>query len=144
LATVQLDELHAVSWGGQQIRLEIDQAESQSSKEASCSQLCLAFLVMEFTSFFTFRRTISVPAMEQNVMSPLRSTLRDCKVSRDGMRRYIHDIWRPLALLVVTVSLTAVFFTNYDPYSSMQSRYDWFFCNADGTLEVVNDAYRPS
>jgi hypothetical protein len=119
-----------------------DQAENQSSKEASCSQPCLAFLVIDFT-FFAFRRTLFTPAKEQNIMSRLGSLLRDCKVPRDGMRRYLYDIWQPLALLVITVSFTAVFFTKYDPYSSTPSRYDRFFCNADGTLERVDAFYRP-
>jgi hypothetical protein len=79
----------------------------------------------------------------RNLAPRLGSMLRDCKVPRDGIRRYIYDIWQPLALLVVTVSFTTFFITKFDPYASMQSGYDWFFCNADGTLVVVNDTYRP-
>jgi hypothetical protein len=76
-------------------------------------------------------------------MSRLGSMLRDCKVPRDGMRRYIYDIWQPLTLLVIATSFTAAFFKNFNPYSSTVSTYDWFFCNADGTLEKSSKDYRP-
>jgi hypothetical protein len=76
-------------------------------------------------------------------MSRHGSMLRDCKVPRDGMRRYIYEIWQPGTLLAIMVSFTAVFFTNYNPHSSTQSIHDWFFCNADGTLELVDNGYRP-
>jgi hypothetical protein len=46
LAAVQLDELHAVLWGGWQIRLRIDQAENDSCKAAFMSSgLPLAWLL---------------------------------------------------------------------------------------------------
>jgi hypothetical protein len=64
--------------------------------------------------------------------------LRDCKVPRDGMHRYIYDIWQPLTLLVIMV-----FFTYYNPYLSMLSIDKWFLCNADGTLVKVHYDYRP-
>jgi hypothetical protein len=70
-------------------------------------------------------------------MSRLGSLIRDYKVPRDGMRRYFYDIWQPLALLVV------VLFTKYDPRSSTRLKYDWFFCNADGTLVKVDRDYKP-
>jgi hypothetical protein len=69
--------------------------------------------------------------------------LRDWKVPQDGMRRYLYDLWQPLTLFVITLSFTAVFFTKDVPYSSTPSRYDWFFCNADDTLERVDAFYRP-
>jgi hypothetical protein len=69
--------------------------------------------------------------------------LRDWKVPQDGMRRYLYDLWQPLTLFVITLSFTAVFFTNYYPYSSTQSLHDWFFCNADGALVKVDQDYRP-
>jgi hypothetical protein len=59
------------------------------------------------------------------------------------MRRYIYDIWQPLTLLVITTSLTAAFFTKYDPYSPARTGKDWFFCNADGNLEKTEYDYRP-
>jgi hypothetical protein len=76
-------------------------------------------------------------------MRNLGRLLSGSKVPRDGARRYLHDTWQPLTLLVITVLFTAAFFTNYDPYSSVQSPYDWFFCNADGTLEKSSKDYRP-
>jgi hypothetical protein len=69
--------------------------------------------------------------------------LRDCRVPRDGMHRYIYDIRQPLTLLVIMVSFTAVFFTNRNPYSAPVSGYDWFSCNADGTLEMGGYHYIP-
>jgi hypothetical protein len=43
MTACQLDELHAMSWGGRQIRLGIDQAENHSSKIASSPQPCQAY-----------------------------------------------------------------------------------------------------
>jgi hypothetical protein len=74
----------------------------------------------------------------RNLAPRLGSTLRDRKVPRDGMHRYIYDIWQPLTLLVIMV-----FFTYYNPYLSMLSIDKWFLCNADGTLVKVHYDYRP-
>jgi hypothetical protein len=79
----------------------------------------------------------------QKVTPHLGSTLKDSKAPRDGMRRYLHDIWQPLTLLVLTTSFTAAFFTNYDPCVSLESPYDGFFCNADGKLEEADTGYEP-
>jgi hypothetical protein len=70
-------------------------------------------------------------------------------VPRDGMRRYIYDIWQPLTLLLVTISFTALFFTKSDPdsFGSGESiyteSYGPFFCNADGKLEETDSGYHP-
>ena len=69
--------------------------------------------------------------------------LRDWKVPHDGMRRYIYDLWQPLALLFITISFTAAFFTFYNPYAPTQSLNKWFFCNADGNLERTAYYYKP-
>lgn len=79
----------------------------------------------------------------RNPASRIGSVLRDSKIPRDGVRRYIYDIWQPLTLLFITISFTAAFFTCYDPYTSTQFTYERFFCNVDGTLEKSNDDYRP-
>jgi hypothetical protein len=51
MTACQLDELHAMSWGGRQIRLGGDQAENYSSEEDSCSQSCLTFSDIGITFF---------------------------------------------------------------------------------------------
>jgi hypothetical protein len=81
--------------------------------------------------------------MMQKVTPRLGSTLQDFKAPRDGMRRYLHDIWQPLTLLVLTTSFIAAFFTNYNPYVSLEFPYDGFFCNADGKLEEADTGYKP-
>jgi hypothetical protein len=79
----------------------------------------------------------------RNLVSRLGSQFRGWKIPQDGARRYLYDIWQPLTLLVITTSFMAAFFKNYSPYSSAVPTYDWFFCNADGTLEKTNIDYRP-
>ena len=78
-----------------------------------------------------------------NLTARLGSMLHDCKVPRDGMRRYVYDIWQPLALLVITVSFTAAFFTKYTPYDRARYSDDLFFCNADGKIETTDYFYKP-
>jgi hypothetical protein len=79
----------------------------------------------------------------QKVAPRLASGLRDFEVPRDGMRRYLYDIWQPLMLLALTASFTAAFFTHYDPSVSLKSPNDGYFCNADGKLEELNWSYEP-
>jgi hypothetical protein len=67
----------------------------------------------------------------------------DCKALRDGTRRYLHDIWQPLTLLVIVITFTATFFTVYNPYDKSRYKDDFFFCNADGKLEKIDYDYKP-
>ena len=63
-------------------------------------------------------------------------------VPLDGSRRYIHDLWQPLTLLIVTVAFTAGFYANYSPSESLVPN-DFFFCNADGNVEKQALHYSP-
>lgn len=62
-------------------------------------------------------------------------------IFQDGTRRYLCDIWQPLALLLLTVCFTVTFFAIQDPYTPSQ---DEFFCNADGRVVKQNvGEYKP-
>jgi hypothetical protein len=55
------------------------------------------------------------------------------KLERDGARKFLHDIWQPLTLLIVTSVSMASFFPLQNPRASTNSP---FFCNADGNLKM--------
>lgn len=84
-------------------------------------------------------------------LSALRTkpALLTWKTPRDGVRRYLLDIWQPLAVLAVTACFTATFYAIYrDPYTSRDfgNRFnyiDMFFCNADGKVEKTRADYDP-
>jgi hypothetical protein len=72
--------------------------------------------------------------------------LNDSKLTRDGRRRYLYDIWRPLTLLMLFTSFTSVWtvwYTFYDPATSTSESQRLFFCNADGSIERQNYGYKP-
>jgi hypothetical protein len=66
-------------------------------------------------------------------------------VPRDGVRRYLYDIWQPLALLLLITGLliTNILLPASDLYAFEEPIYD-FFCNPDGKLEATNayDSYQ--
>lgn len=72
--------------------------------------------------------------------------VRKWKIPRDGIRRYLYDVWQPLALLVLMVCFTGSFFAAYDliydPYGFGEIYYE-FFCNADDNPEEPDVSYRP-
>lgn len=77
-----------------------------------------------------------------NLMSRMFHWLRSWNIPRDGARRYIHDSWQPLVLLVLAVTFTSAFFTTYDPYPG-SNEDGLFFCNADGNTERTDYDYMP-
>jgi hypothetical protein len=74
----------------------------------------------------------------------LGSMLHKFSVPRDGVRRYMYDIWQPLTLLIVTIWFMAFFFTTSSSFDAMGSiYYGQFFCNADGKLEGTESYHDP-
>jgi hypothetical protein len=63
------------------------------------------------------------------------------EIPRDGVWRYLYDIWQPLALLLLTTCFAAAFYSTYNPQVS-QNPDDLFFCNADGNLEKSEPEYQ--
>jgi len=59
------------------------------------------------------------------------------------MRRYIYDIWLPLALFLIATSFTAAFYATYDPYASTTAGEVFYFCTVDGKVERKLDEYKP-
>lgn len=68
--------------------------------------------------------------------------LGNWKIPRDGTYRYLYDTWQPLALLVLTVCFTAIFYSVYTPFATIPSN-DLFYCNADGNLVKALGWYKP-
>ena len=64
------------------------------------------------------------------------------KIPRDGTCRYLYDAWQPLALFVLTVCFTAIFYSVYTPFATIPAN-DLFYCNADGNLVKADGWYRP-
>jgi hypothetical protein len=63
------------------------------------------------------------------------------KIPRDGVWRYLYDIWQPLVLLLLTTCFTAAFYSTYNPQVS-QNPDNLFFCNADGNVEKSEPEYQ--
>ena len=67
--------------------------------------------------------------------------LRSWKIPRDGTYRYLYDTWQPLALFVLTVCFTAVFYSVYTPFATIPFN-DLFYCNVDGNLVKADGSYK--
>lgn len=68
--------------------------------------------------------------------------LRSWKIPRDCTYRYLYSIWQPLALFVLTVCFTAVFYSVYTPFATIPFN-DLFYCNVDGNLVKADGSYKP-
>lgn len=78
----------------------------------------------------------------KNFMSWIQPMLLESEIPRDGTRRYLYDIWQPLAILIITFLFTALFYTTYKA-DSLTKPDAFFICNDNGYVERTRYDYNP-